>query len=767
MVTGAGISAWLVKRQGPGDDWTWIEGGRAEADALGILTLSAPTWPAMARVQGQVTASERLFQMDMMRRKASGRLAEWVGRKALDQDVRRLREGWREMAQRVHEGMTGEERAVCDAYAEGVNDFVARFPFRWGLEYVLMGVRPEPWACSDSILVAMLLAEDLNATSDRDVEYARWLEHIPRGWVDRIFPREHPWNRPWFARTAEGAYATLDPSQQAPPRSTLVGVETSTLSPLPSYQPEVDSSDDLPGTVVRGSNSWAYRSRHGYFVANDPHLDHGVPQLWLPLRMRVGEDDWVVGASLPGLPEIVIGMTSYFAWSFTNAGEDVDDLLLETVSEDGRRVLTGRPDTWSPVTVRSVEIPVRGEGAHRVELRSIEGRPLWRAAELGGRWVSRQWLVLQPGLLDFPFSAMRRARTEVEFDAAADRMTMPSQNLLYMNRRGDIFYRLTGTGIRRRADAREPLLTPDGRWLGFEDPRSRPRRAMVRASSREVDRAGLGTANQRIYLDTTPGHRWAGDERQTRIEEVLAQDHDLDARDMEMLQLDTESRYFRILADWLLSHGPWSELGEGESVRARLAAWDGRIESDPDVFSMLDFMDRRMTQHLVGAVLQHFVPKEHRSTLPRYRHALRTALNLSALAPEALQIFGMTPKGLAQLLMAEWERRLELHQPWSALNRTKVQHPLYKSLGFLGTLFRVPIRGQPGHPLIVRVEGPVAGASMRVIWDMKTPSRSRWTFPLGCSGHAGSPRYSNLAARWGRDELYAVFPEEGWDVLHF
>jgi len=299
-----GIAAWaawgVVSRQG---DVDWEADGSVELDEWGVPTL---------------TASERMWQMDLTRRLAEGRLAEWFGQVAVDRDRSRRVEDWSGVAERAALELPTEEHHYCTRYAAGVNRFIDENPGAWGLEYVLLGTAPEPWTCADSMLVLFVMAERLSSTAWRDEQKAAWVDALDEEWVRFLFPQDHPWNEPLFGES---------PGELALPTTTL---------------PSTPLAEALGRSVagagpMEGSNSWAWRGRSARLLANDPHLGNTVPQIWYAVRMRVSEDDWVVGMSIAGLPGVVLGMNPHLAWAYTNTGEDVDDLLVERV--EGNRYL--------------------------------------------------------------------------------------------------------------------------------------------------------------------------------------------------------------------------------------------------------------------------------------------------------------------------------------------------------------------------------------------------------------------------------------------
>src|SRR5690606_2396635 len=255
----------------------------------------------------------------------------------------------------AYEAMPDEEKDSCDRYAEGVNRFIDKYPGRWGIEYTLLQVKPEPWACTDSLLVLIEMAETLTSSAYREARAGRWREYLPEDWWNFIYTLDHPWNRPYFGPQVP-RYPKLPSSENFLP-----------MAPISeSAEPEekAASLDLFERVPAIGSNNWAYRGKNGAFLANDPHLGQNVPTIWYAIRLRVSKEDWVVGASLPGIPGVILGMNPQLAWAFTNTGEDVDDYLKETFSEDGATYLArteNDEEIWEPVIDKTFQVQVKGE----------------------------------------------------------------------------------------------------------------------------------------------------------------------------------------------------------------------------------------------------------------------------------------------------------------------------------------------------------------------------------------------------------------------
>lgn len=702
-------------------------------DAHGIPTVEAKDWNALIEAQGFVVASQRLFQMDLIRRKAGGRLAEFFGVQAFDHDLMVQREDRLDLSRKAADSLPPDEREPCDRYAKGVNRFITENPWRVGLEYHLLQTKPEPWTCADSLLVLLEMSDVLTSAADREAENFAWRRNLSDAWQAYLFPVDHPWNHPYFgSKTAEGP--AVPPVSEYLPRKPLG----------PERGASLGYAD--PGPV--GSNNWGWRGPTGAFLANDPHLGNAVPSIWYAMRLRVSPTEWVVGAAIPGLPGIVVGMNPALAWAFTNTGEDVDDYLRES------------PET--SFTTKTFRIRVKGEKTPREVTSAFTANgPISERDNLGKDLYSRQWLPLKPGMLRLPTVQFMRTRTVEEFDKAVDSMVIPSQNILMMTHAGDMGYRMSGTGVVRKVSGRIPQPAADGAWLGLEPAASRPR-LYYKDEGDQV--RYLASANERIWIDPF-GAQWASDDRKDRIVRYLSSRQDFKREDMEKLQVDTEGRFRQLLMTWVASKSSVSS-GPAADYAKTFIDWDGSSRTNPELFTASTLAEQALTRILLDRVKETFKNDADRGV--DYAWYMRRAWLLSVLeAPgdQGLAPFGLTSEEVARRLLdtvLDARGRGPLHPE---TNRWKGQHP-FTRLPVVGRLFAVEEIPQWGAHDLVDAEAPTFGPSTRLVWDLRKPWESTWAFPVGQSGHVGASHYADAQDLWKKDQRLKVFDDGfAWEFI--
>ena len=505
----------------------------------------------------------------------------------------------------------------------------------------------------------------------------------------------------------------------------------------------------IPYTV--GSNEWAWRGRQQYFLANDPHLAISVPNIWYAIRLRKGPNDWHVGVTIPGIPDIVLGMNPSIAWAFTNTHEDVDDLFEEVLNKaethyqdkDAQGQLV-----WREIDKRHATIKIKGQPDETFETWFTHRGPLRHREHLGDAYFSRAWLPLKPGMLNVPTFALTQTTDWSSFNQALDSIKVPAQHIMMMDRQGNIGYRPAGVGVLRRVTGRRPQPGASSDWLGLQQGDDRVRIWAPVGSQRNW----LATANQRVWVAPFM-HGYAGDERVDRIGSVLSQAKHFQREDMQQLQLDTVSRFHRHVIRWLSKHVIPKNDAE-RSLLARWQSWDGDAQSDPITFAQAQFVAKALLQEILDRARTTFLPVEKQKT--PYTWRVGNALLLTTLnEPDGLRVFGFEPETLATQVMQQMQTN-DFSQGYAEKNRWQAQHPFVHQIPILGKLFEIASAPQVGNRWVIRAESPKFGPSVRLVWDLKNIENSTWNLPVGQSGHVGSGHFRDFQERWYAGEYWPV-----------
>lgn len=713
----------LVRRNLPGREGGRLAGLAAEVtvdfDERGVATIHAASVEDALRAQGWLTARDRSFQLEVLRRNASGRLAELFGSSALPLDRKHRIYGFARVAEAAVPLLTPRERADLQALASGINAYFAAHRGRLGLEFTLLGTEPDPWRPSDSVAVLLLMYEQLTD----DVEAQRGAEKLagfPEALRAFLLPRA----------TADDVLLVPDSPLLAPPALPFVeGVSPSTLPKAARLKAAEDEG-------VAGSNAFAVSgsltASGRPILAGDPHLGLEMPAIWLPMRFVVAGRT-SEGVTLPGLPALTIGRTDQVAWSFTNLEADVQDLYRERIEGGQAR----RGNTFEPVVERTETIRVRGGRDEALVVRSTSNGPLVED-DLAVRWTA-----LDPANLGVPNADFLRAADEEAFLETFDRFTGPPQNVVWASASGSIGWRPAGLIPVRRAgtDGTVPYdaSDPENGWRGFVPTAELPRVV-------DPPEGFVVTANQRT-IGTSFGHvvstDWGHPGRARRIRDLLleakAAGTKVTRRRAEEIQLDERSETMRRTA------AAFAPVLPGDLARL-LAAWDGSADAASPRYLVARALRRAVREKALAAwgappVRWHLEGDNWNALLEADGEAFRAA-GLGEKAPFL--------KGAAAEAVAALEKRYGTDRSkwsWGEANRLSARHPLGYVPG-LSWLFDPPRPVQSGAPGTPRAASPSFGQSLRWIVDWGEPQAATLVVPFGASGHVGSPHRLDQHPSW-------------------
>jgi penicillin G amidase len=568
---------------------------------------------------GVLHARDRLWQMELYRRAASGRLSEIFGPTTLPIDRRLLTLGLRQAAEAEWQVVSQEVRLALTRYADGVNAHVGRSTGRRRpLELQLLGVTPAPWTPIDSLAVGRLLAWRL--AENHQAELVRHALGVRFGMREAMrLGGRYPPEAPSVIQGPAGIDAppapaphVLDSDRQA--RSAAPAL----LQPRRANRPgrQVAGTGWPPGlewlepSARRGSsNNWVISGRRTAtgrpLLANDPHLQVELPGVWYEMHLVAATLD-VIGVTIPGSPFVIIGHNTAIAWGVTNTGADVQDLLVERLDLARQRYLY--KGQWIPVTMTRADIPVRGEAAHPFEIwRTRNGTvfaetglewddaPSWltpTAARAGERRAfALRWHAA--GGMASAFEALNRAGTWTAFTAAIERFELPSQNFVYADVAGNIGYAMSGTlPIRSSGSGALPVdaTTGEGEWIDTVNPSLLPRLlnpegGYITSSNNLIDRSWPGL----ITRD------WAAPYRTTRLHHVMGP-----ATAAELTHASAWQNDVTGLAASAVLAGVEGAIAQGAiqgadpealEVLERLRAWDQQVDGRAEVMLYQLFED--------------------------------------------------------------------------------------------------------------------------------------------------------------------------------
>ncbi|MGB3184758.1 MAG: penicillin acylase family protein [Ornithinimicrobium sp.] len=613
-------------------------------DEQGIAHIYADTSADLFRGQGYVAAQDRFFQMDLRRHITAGRLSEMVGFEGVDTDTVIRTMGWRKVAEQELAMLDPATRQYLQAYAAGVNDYLAgKSASQISLEYVVLAqsapdYQIEPWDELDSLTWLKAMAWDLRDNYEDELARARLAGEITPAQMESLYP-SYPFatNAPilsaeeWRPGSASPQTDPAEPSQAPGEGESDTGQSSeSDTGQLPESGAEelrqnnaagnpgaafgatLEALDLVPPLIADGagigSNSWVVSGEHTEsgmpLLANDPHLGVTQPGIWLQAGLHCRELSEecpfdVTGYTFAGFPGVVIGHNQDVAWGLTNLKPDVTDFYLEDVS--GREYR--RDSEMEPVESRSETIKVAGDEDVEILIRStVHGPilsdvlapvaqagvdpPLSGVASNRTYAVSMAWTGLEPATTADALFALNVAADWEDFRSAAELFAVPSQNLMYADTEGNIGYQAPGMIPIRQASTTGavPGFWPSPGWDSAYDWRGFVPFEQLPYVLNPKDGV-IVTANQAVAQARQPflTTEWDKGYRAQRIADLLATemaDGPLDVATMTAIQADTHNAFADTLIPYLLDVSVGTDDFFAEPVEL-LRAWDrGAPHSD-------------------------------------------------------------------------------------------------------------------------------------------------------------------------------------------
>jgi penicillin amidase len=757
-------------------------------DEFAIPTLEAVTEADLYRVQGFVHASERLWQMELFQRIARGQLAEVFGDMALEADrLIRTLDLWG-AAERGVAALAPEQRALLEAYAEGVNGRLESWEGPWPPEFIVLGIDPRPWSPHATIAIGKIMALDLSTWGtelDRILAAAR----LPAEKLAELETAYPPWgptilqDGPARGRAGDSAFASASHAahgtwlerlsgHRVPAAHRSLDSRAAPVGPTDAPSgPGWDPLEFLSGFAFTASNSWALsgtRTLDGHpLLASDMHLTLRAPATWYVNSLHaVRSGLHVAGLTIPGVPGVVVGYNRDLAWAFTNGMVDDADFALETVSPDGSAYGSG--DGWVPFSVRRESIAVRGRVEPVVhEVRATSRGPVItdvipvEGLTLSLLWTGREPRPELPGLL-----AMNRARTAEEFDASVQAFQSPHQNVIYATTRGELGYRLSGSVPRRVGfDGALPISADalaGAEWAGYWPADAMP-------SARDPASGFLASANN---LQSSPSYGSVGVDyplpfRARRIVDRLEAANDWTLNDMRDLQLDTYSLWARRLLPRAVDA---ARRAASDSIATELESWNGRVSvesSQATLFHVWLYMLRgAIAADEYGGDPDGWFPD---GTLLRILETGDGAWVDDVRTPGRESLEDLEEEAMRAAIGHTAGRR------WGEVHMERSRH-LIGQVDWLNRLFGFHVGPYPGAggPYTVRPDDPARWRSLdSSSWELPivseygpserfiahlVPGRARGYFllPTGQSGNPLSRHYRDMLDRWAEGRLIEV-----------
>ena len=775
-------------------------------DQQNVPSIHASNLDDLLFAQGYVTASDRLSQMDLLRRHAAGTLAEILGPSLIQNDREQRFLRLRVVADRAVAALPPAELHQLQAYTRGINAFITTHngsdgPNTLPVEFHVLHYTPALWQPRDSILISLGMAQALSSDFPLKLLREAFSAYLPPELIPDLYP--------------VGSWRDRPPTEEIPNLSTpsapsLQNPRGRTQSSVPGQDPLrlfADLTGLRCGDCSPGSNNWVVAGSHtasgAPLLSNDMHLRLDAPDIWYEAALHMDGPTRldVEGFTLPGIPFVLVGRNPYVAWGFTNSMADAQDLFIEHFRKAGSITEYERPDhTWAPVTHHSEIIHVRGGRDITLDILTVDTnigsatiqtpiitpiiKPFLPSEQ---RPLALAWTIYDPSTISGSLLALDSATDAASLVAALANFSTASQNLVYADAH-HIGYHLLGRipirgpavkhpGAGRGYTIGSPLspglvdaLDTSYAWSGYipfdqlpsiEDPRS----------------GVIATANARITPSGYPyaiSLNWVDPYRVERIYHLLDADiasgHPLTPGDMLRIQTDIHSEFDLFVAQRLayaLDHSAVTRTDARLSQAANLLRnWNGDVSIDSAAAEIVTAAQQQLWGMLLNPQITAYARTLRRPSPSAQDVDKIRGLYHSVEADTALeQILRNSParwlppsfSNWNDLLASSVERSLRsIGAPRDLSTLTygpshpiEIAHPIFGSHSLISTLLGVAT-GTGNHPnsgdgTTVKAAGPHAGPSERFTADLSDPSE---TFANITTGESGNP-----ASHWFLDQF--------------
>ncbi len=727
-------------------------------DNHGVPTIEAATLEDLFFAQGYVTAQDRLWQMDVMRRFGSGELSEILGEDTLRVDREQRILGLRAAAKKSLEMADPRDRGFFEAYARGVNAYISTHRDRLPIEFRILRYAPKPWQVEDSLVIANQMVKDLN--------YHYFFDALDR---EKILAKLGPEltadlyvNRSWHDRPPTVMREDLTQPDTDSGDSDDDEEDDSPDNSVTQWSSPLWHSEELPaeGLPVNGSNDWVVSGEHTVtgkpLLSNDMHLGHQMPNLWYEAHLKSGTLD-VAGVTLPGMPYVIVGHNQRIAWGFTNVGPTVTDVYIENFNPQGAYQT---PSGWVQPEHRMELIQVKGKPDVTVDVKITRHGPIITELVPGeSRPLALRW-TLYDGL-HIPFFDVNAAQNWEEFEKAFSQLDAPGQNVVYADVDGNIGYHTTGkVPIRAAGDGSLPVSGADNghEWISYIPFDKLP-------NIYNPPSGIIATANGRItpdnYLNSI-SMEWEAPWRTARIYHVLESGRQFSPADMLALQTDVQSEAVLFAAErfvYAVDHAA------KPSARAKQAAdlmrgWDGLMQASSAAPTITENSIRELRRLLLepklgsapansdrdeaglswktyswemrSVWLENILLHRPKRWLPEkyanYDELLTAAVDAAVSNPQA-------PKDLAS-----WH--------WGTFNAVEIQHPILGKIPVIKYWSGPGVQEQSGSGYTVKAVTRYHGPSERFTANLADMDASTLNTVTGQGGNFLSPYYMDQWKAW-------------------
>ncbi|WP_125783160.1 penicillin acylase family protein [Pseudoalteromonas rubra] len=735
-----------------------------DRDRNGLPSIVAQTRTDAARAMGFLHAQERFFQMDFLRRKASGELSALFGESFIQADKEARLHQFKRSAQQAYNTLDAAHKTLLDAYVEGVNaglDKLSSVPF----EYTVLKATPSLWQAEDSFLVSFAMFMEMQGRDYHNALYLNKLQQtLPQALVDFLVPLGTSWDQPLDAQHIASApmpdaqvYSLAQSAQGEQPGLVLQAHQQSlyalTLTDTPS---------------VAGSNNWAVsgeNTRSGKaLVANDMHLNLSIPNIWYRIEYswhEAAHTHKLTGISLPGLPMLIAGSNQHIAWGFTNSMGDWSDLLRIPAKQ-----------SQALVTQVTHQIAVKDAAPIEYVVDMTPYGPVVEREDNGDLLVLR-WVAHSPEAVNLGLLAVEQASNVTASLPLFNNAHMTHLNVVVGDEQGNIGWTMLGALPNRAHSVWAPVAYDNEQyqWSGFLDSADYPKRV-------NPESGFLFTANARVVsgdeLDLIGRENYALGARAHQIHDGLKVMHKPSEAQMLRTQLDSRAIFLQrwqylllsILDEAFMEKHP--ELAEYREI---VNNWNGKALKDSTGYLLVRAFRTQVARRVFAGILQDVHEQYPESSVFDYfsltsqwegplwklvneqpEHLLNTQFDSwQALYADALTFLNSHFKNTHGAVA---------HAKWGDYNKVAISNPVAGRLPLIGAFFNVPEYGADGDINMPLVQEQGFGASMRMGVTPGEEHKGFFHMPVGQASNPMSPYWLAGHQDWQEGVFSSFLPQE-------
>lgn len=717
-------------------------------DDHGVPHIEAKSMKDLFIAQGFVTAQDRMFQMDLSRRQASGMLSEVIGEKTLSRDKFFRTLGLRRAAEASYHKYSPEMKQYLKWYADGVNAYMkqAKKTNTLPIEFMLVGYEPKKWTPVDSLVIGKYMAFDLGG---------HWEGQAFRYYLMETFSKEKALD--------------LFPGYPADAPAILEDLKESGLDFEKSF------AEAVVPNFHNGSNNWVVsgsKTQSGKpLLANDPHLSLGTPSIWYQTHLKAPEYE-VSGVIFAGIPGIIVGHNDTIAWGVTNVGPDVQELYIEKRNPKDPYEFQYLAD-WEKADVVDEVIKVKDKADVNYEVVITRHGPIiseFAHHDKPGTALSLKWTALQPSKELEAVIMMNRSKNWQQFEESLESFHTPAQNFVFASTDGTIAYKANGLiPVRKQKYTSLPVpgWTDKYEWEGYIPWNELP-------TTVNPKNGYIATANNKVTTDSYPYHisdTFAQPYRQQRIVEVLEKTDTLTVKDMQTLQFDQKNKQADEILPILIEQVTNEPLNKIETqVLDVLKKWnklDSKNSAAPLIFHiwMDRFSSELFKEEISEEMMDMFDGREQViDELIRKAYTgqpgpwIKEHGGLEKVTEKSFRsMISMLTEEYGEFL-AEWK--------WGDFHTLTFEHPL-ASIKPLNLLFNPETQKMGGSRVTVGVAGwnretgdITHGGAWRMVIDMADPTKAYHVVGPGQSGHVLSPWYKDQSKDWATGKYHVTALED-------